>query len=255
MIGIFITARLGSSRLPAKHLITAAGRTFMEWLYGRMLHEFAAEVSRKEVMIAITTSEKGGNERFLEIVKGQPVPVFFGSDNNIPQRHHDCAVTFGCSHIISVDGDDILCSAKAARAIYEAIRAGVEADIFRVEGLPLGMNLSAYSDAYLGKCLEQAHDAKYETGWGRIFRDPVVHTIQLAHYDIMGDLRFTLDYDDDARFFSEVINSLGEKTLAISDEELITWVQEHGFEKINAHLKEEYWNNYNAEKAKENKTA
>lgn len=255
MIGIFITARLGSSRLPAKHLHVAAGRTFMEWLYGRILHEFTGEVSRKEVMVAITTSEKPGNERFLEIVKDQPVSVFFGADNNIPLRHHQCAVKFGCSHIISVDGDDILCSTKAAREIYEAIRSGVKADIFRVEGLPLGMNVSAYSDAYLAKSLEHAHDSKYETGWGRIFHDPAVHTIRLGEYDIMGDLRFTLDYKEDALFFSEVINSLGEKTLGISDEELIAHVEQHGFEKINAHLKEEYFNNYNAEKAKEDKTA
>ncbi len=254
MIGIFITARLGSSRLPAKHLHQAAGRTFMEWLFGRLIHEFQIEVENKKAIIVITTSEKTGNERFLEIVNGKPVEVFFGADNNIPLRHHQAANQFGCSHIISVDGDDILCSAKAAREIYTAMTSGIQADIFQVEGLPLGMNLSGYSNEYLGKSLEKAADQKYETGWGRIFHEPVIHKIRLADYDIMDDLRFTLDYEDDARFFEAVINSLENETLSISDESLIAHVKENGFEKINAHLKEEYWANYNSEKANELKS-
>lgn len=251
MIGIFITARLGSNRLPAKHLHPAAGRTFMEWLFGRLLHEFKNELKNKKVIIVITTSEKPGNERFLEIVKGKPVEVFFGADNNIPLRHHQAAKQFGCSHIISVDGDDILCSAKAAREIFNAMTSETKADIFQVEGLPLGMNLSGYSNEYLGKSLEKAVDQKYETGWGRIFHAPLIHKIRLADYDIMDDLRFTLDYEDDARFFEAVINSLGNETVSISDQALIAHVKMNGFEKINAHLKEEYWANYNSEKAKE----
>ncbi len=254
MIGIFITARLGSSRLPAKHLHPAAGRTFMEWLFGRLLYEFKKEVKNKEVLIVIATSEETGNERFLEIVQDNPVEVFFGADDNIPLRHHQSALNYGCSHIISVDGDDILCSAKAAREIYTAMTSGIKADIFQVEGLPLGMNLSGYSDEYLGKSLEKAADQKYETGWGRIFHAPVIHNIRLADYDIMDELRFTLDYEDDAKFFEAVISSLKNETLSISDEALIAHVKKNGFEKINAHLKEEYWANYNSEKAKEIKT-
>jgi spore coat polysaccharide biosynthesis protein SpsF (cytidylyltransferase family) len=255
MIGIFITARLGSTRLPAKHLVHAAGRTYMEWLYGRMLHEFREEVGTGNVMIAIATSEKGENKRFLEIVNGNPVTVFFGADESIPLRHLQCAEKYGCTHVISVDGDDILCSPAAARAVYTAMRGGTAADVFTVEGLPLGMNLSGYTTAYLKRSVEAATQEKYETGWGRIFNNPVVHLISLGEYDIMGDLRFTLDYEDDAAFFKTVIESLGEKTLTISDEELIRHVQEQGMEKINAHLKKTYWTNYNSEKEKEsNKT-
>lgn len=251
MIGIFITARLGSSRLPGKHLRLAAGRTFMEWLYGRMFYEFKEEVKSGKVMIAITTSEKGENQRFLEIVKDKPVAVFFGADENIPLRHHQAATHFGCSHIISVDGDDILCSAKAAREIYNAMTSGIMADIFQVEGLPLGMNLSGYPTEYLERSLAKASGEKFETGWGRIFHEPVIHKIRIGDYDIMDDLRFTLDYEDDARFFETVISSLGNDTLTITDEGLIEYVKKNGFEKINAHLKEEYWANYNSEKAKE----
>lgn len=37
MVGVFITARLGSTRLNEKHLIEVNGKPFIEWLVKRFL--------------------------------------------------------------------------------------------------------------------------------------------------------------------------------------------------------------------------
>lgn len=251
MTGIIIAARLGSDRLPGKHLVRAAGHPLIHWLCRRMLTEFDQEVAAGEVVIAIATSEKPGNEPLRDAVADLPVKVFFGPDANIPLRQSRCARAFGMHNIISVDGDDILCSTAAARAVHDGLNAQGPHDIVRVEGLPLGMNCQGYPAEYLARSLSSSQGDRFETGWGRVFRDPRVHVVRCGAHDIMGDLRFTLDYPEDAAFFTAVIEGLGERVLRIPDEELIAYVEQHGLARHNAHLKERYWSNYRAESERE----
>ena len=91
------------------------------WLCSRLHNEFKNEIENEAVKIVIATSEKTGNEVFLLPAKECGVEVFFGSDNNIPLRHLQCAKKFNFDYIISVDGDDILCSFEAARSVYSTI--------------------------------------------------------------------------------------------------------------------------------------
>lgn len=251
MIAVLITARAGSMRLAQKHLVVANHKPLLYWLIRRFESEFSKEIGQKKLCLAIATSEKPGNEIFSIATQGTSCTIIRGSDDNIPLRHLQCAKTLNADYIISVDGDDILCSAKAARAIFEKMIANESYDTFATSGLPLGMNVWGYSAAFLEKSLLGQKDKKLETGWGRIFVNAKQYTATLGNHDIMGDLRFTLDYQEDADFFCAVINKLGEKVVAISDEELITFVQKNELYKINAALKELYWSNYNQQKQNE----
>lgn len=251
MTGIFITARAGSSRLQQKHLIPVLGKTMLHWLCARLTHEFSKEIASGEIKVVVATSEKDENKIFLEPARASGVDVFFGSDSNIPLRHLQCAERHNIDNIISVDGDDILCSFSAARSVFSAMMKDEGSDLFSTHGLPLGMNVSGYTTDYLRKSLSEHQYHKMETGWGRIFSQPKKHEIQLADYDIMGDLRFTLDYPKDAEFFTTVINSFGEKIITVSDSDLIDMVQQKKMYLINSHLKSEYWENFNREKEKE----
>ena len=251
MIGLLITARMGSSRLPQKHLVEANGKPLLYWLIKRFEFEFEKEISEKKICLVIATSEKPGNEKFSSVCKDTSCVVIQGSDNNIPLRHLQCAKQINASRVISIDGDDILCSTKAARAVYEKMLLDAEHNMFAVSGLPLGMNLSGYSVAYLEESLSAFHNKKLETGWGRIFQSPKTLHISLGNHDIMSDLRFTLDYDEDAEFFKKIINTMKEKVVSISDEDLINFVTKNKLFEINSSLKKKYWENYNSEKQKE----
>jgi len=251
MIALLITARMGSSRLPKKHLIEANKKPLLYWLIKRFEFEFEKEIAQQKVCLAVATSEKPGNEAFSIATEGTSCKVIQGSDNNIPLRHLQCAKNCNATHVISIDGDDILCSTKAARVVYEKMTSDSSYNYFSITGLPLGMNVGGYSVAYLEESLSKQNDKKLETGWGRIFSNPKTFTQTLGSYDIMGDLRFTLDYEEDAKFFCEVINQLKEKIVSISDEELIRFVEENKLFEINASLKKIYWENYNSEKQKE----
>ncbi len=251
MIGLLITARMGSSRLPQKHLIEANGKPMLYWLIKRFEHVFNKEIKGNEVRLVIASSEKPENLKFNEAIEETTCQLFQGSDNNIPLRHLQCAKEFSFTHVISIDGDDILCSAYSAKLIYLQMITNSNHNFFSTAGLPLGMNISGYSTQYLDESMSKYANEKIETGWGRVFKDPVVWNKDVADYDVMGDLRFTLDYKEDADFFCAVINGLKDEVITISDTDLIDYVNKHKLHKLNSGLKDMYWDNYNTEKKKE----
>jgi spore coat polysaccharide biosynthesis protein SpsF (cytidylyltransferase family) len=247
--GIFVTARVGSTRLPQKHLIDAHKRTFIAWLVGRYVHGFRHEISRGEVKVVIVTSTEQGNEKFRELFARENISVFFGDNDNIPLRHLQCALNLDISHIVSIDGDDILCSVEGAALVREQLLKGVA--MAKTEGLPLGMNVMGYSTKFLRTSLSHVNSKVLETGWGRIFDASKIKNIELNKFPESDALRMTLDYEVDAEFFKTVISGIGDRILQISDEELVKYIVEHKLYLLNKEVNEEYWANFRRQQQKE----
>ncbi|QQT53207.1 hypothetical protein I6I98_23675 [Sphingobacterium multivorum] len=239
--GIFITARLGSTRLRQKHLIKVDGLTFLEWLLKRMESEFISELEGNQAKIFITTSTKTENKRF-EDFSGQHVEVFYGSDHNIPLRHLQCAQAHGIENIIAIDGDDILCSPTAARLVLNELL--LNRPIAKSMGLPLGMNVMGYKSEFLERALTNKKNKTLETGWGKIFDIEQCQNVLMTSQPSYESLRMTLDYEMDAVFFETIIKSLGTRILLLKDEDLIQHIFSNGWNSINEELNEEYWSNF-----------
>lgn len=221
------------------------------WLCARMSNEFTQEISGGSVKLIIATSTAPGNEAFAAAVQGLPAQVFRGSDSHIPLRQLECAQAHALDRIISLDGDDVLCSFHAARLVHDALLSANDADIVATSGLPLGMNVSGYPTAYLQRSVEAAQGERFETGWGRVFKTPRTQSIQLGDHAPNGPLRFTLDYEEDALFLRTIIDRLGDRLLDMADAELIAYVRTHELYRINMHLQERYFENFNSERDKE----
>jgi spore coat polysaccharide biosynthesis protein SpsF len=239
--GFLICARLGSTRLPRKHLLPASGEPFVLHLIRRINHEFRAERSSGKAVVAIIASDEPENRDFVPALRGEG-DVFFGSIENIPLRQMQAACHFGLDAIMSVDGDDILCSVEGMRAVHTALGGG--AAYAKTNGLPLGMNVSGYRTAFLEQAMCGRDQNTLETGWTRIFEtaSPVVIDYRSPAAD--DKLRFTLDYDEDARFFKTVIERLGDKAAAATDAEIVDLVWREKIFEINAGLAAEYWQNF-----------
>lgn len=246
--GIFIVARLGSQRLRAKHLQLAAGQPVLLHLIRRIRHAFAASIARGEVRIVVTTSDEPDNRVLTDIVAGQ-AEVFFGSIQNIPLRQCQAAQAGGFTEIVSVDGDDILCSPAGMLAVAERLAAG--ATYVQTSGLPFGMNSFGYSARFLAEAVAPNQGGTLETGWGRIFASHPPETIPF--HDLPADerLRFTLDYPADLQLFQAVIEALGPNVASATDAEIVQLVLTHGFHRHNAALAEEYWANFRRQVEKE----
>lgn len=201
-IGVLINARLGSKRLPKKHLRDIGGKTAIERLLDRIEHIRACNV---QIIIATGTQQE--NQPFLPIARQRRVEVFFGDSHNIPKRHLDCARAYNLDAIVSIDADDVLTSPVAMSEAISALEDGHQ--LVRTEGLPFGLNvLWGYAVEYLARPSIQSPPGggNMDTGWGRVFPDkPYV-----CYHDICDaeKIRATLDYPEDLRFFRAVYEEI-----------------------------------------------
>ena len=247
MIGVFITARLGSTRLGEKHLIEINAKPLIRYLVERFSVAFKESIEKKQLKIFITTSVKPENKKFESIFNSNEVEVYYGSDENIPLRHLECAIEHEIDHIVSIDGDDILCSTEASKLVIDRLLSGSK--MAYTEGLPLGMNISGYSKFFLEKSLKGIESNKLETGWNRIFEKDKIDIIKLNLPDDIAKIRMTLDYEADANFFKKVISNLD--VLNISDTLLFDSIIKNKWSQLNSHLDDIYWANFNKLKEQE----
>jgi spore coat polysaccharide biosynthesis protein SpsF len=245
MDGITFIARLNSTRLPEKHLIKVHGVTFAEWMIKRFLNEFKAEIEARNIQLILATADEPGNRRFETVLKSLPVKIFYGSINNIPLRLLQTAQHCNLENIISIDGDDILCSPRAARLTLEELRRSKNENWVKTVGLPLGMNVAGYRKATLETLQDSIGTGKKETGWGRVFESVKSTTIHAGHYESVPDLRFTLDYEEDALFFKAVIELLGNDILVATDQQIVDIVIKNDLARMNKGISEQYWTNFN----------
>ncbi|MEQ8352763.1 MAG: hypothetical protein RH862_14840 [Leptospiraceae bacterium] len=244
MIGIFITARLGSKRLPGKQLLEVCGRPIMDYLLLRIRHEFQEELKLGSIRIIITTADEPINRKFEEIYSNQPIDVFYGSPRNLPLRHLQAAQSFGVDRIVCVEADDVFCSTSAMRQVYQSMLEGN--GIVRTTGLPLGMNNMGYQTRFLENAIGLNPPEILETGWTTIFNDSEVTEI---NYDVSypPELRFTMDYQEDFDFFSRIIEKFLSNIESIPDESIISYALSDNLYRMNSHLTEQYWTNFREE--------
>lgn len=248
-VDIFITARMGSKRLPDKHFKKIHGNiTAIEVLLNIVTTEFKEEIEFKKLSIYIVTGNYLSNERFCELKKKYPLQVFFGDDENIPLRHYDAAQTFNTDKIINIDGDDIFISAKALRTIFEKLAAGNE--IVKTTGLPFGMNVFGYSRSMLAAVCNKKSGSKIDTGWGKLF-ECAGKSLEV-NFDLPGSnlIRASLDYPKDLEFFRAVVSKKDE-TILVNHDELCSYILSEKYHNINNHLMDEYWDNFEQESRKQ----
>ena len=241
-VGILITARLGSKRLSNKHMAHVNGEPILKYLIRRIAAEFKEEINNGRVQIIIATSDMPENAQFRRF-ETDGATIVFGADVNIPLRHLQVAKAQNLDLIVSIDGDDILCSTRAMREVYSELLSGKP--YVQTRGLPLGLNALGYSVDFLESSMVQHRNDVLETGWTRIFDKDLLHTVEFTPSHANIPLRFTLDYAEDLEFFRKVIDSCSEKIIVIDDDLLIDSVVNSRQFEINSDRSEEYWNNFN----------
>jgi len=249
--GLFIVARLGSQRLQAKHLQPVAGVPALLQLIRRIRHAFSAHIEDGRARIVVVTSDEPANRALAEAVDRE-ASVFYGAIHNIPLRQLQAAETGDFAEIVSIDGEDVLCSPAGMLAVAGRLAGG--ADFVQTSALPFGMNSFGYTRGFLQQAMKRRTSDVLETGWGRIFAGQLPATISYAHLPQDERLRFTLDYADDLAFFRAVFEALGTRAASATDQEIIQLVLDRRLYALNAAIAREYWANFRREVEKE-KTA
>lgn len=242
-----IIARLGSKRLPDKHLIEVKEKPIITYLIERIKNQFIDEINNSQIKITILTGKQLKNKRLGFIAETCGISTYYGDNNNIPNRMAEAANEYHFDYIIAVDGDDIFCSPEGMREVYDSLANGN--DFVKTNGYPFGMNSMGMTKSFLVHALENNKNKDLETGWGWIFDESKCVYVGNQTYQDQR-LRFTLDYPEDLTFFERIISSDFNICNAKTDD-IINFVIDNNVYFENMHLNEIYWENFINQQDKE----
>ena len=90
---------MGSTRLPGKVALKAAGKSLLELLVERLSH--SATIQRT----IVATSTNRQDDILTELCDGLGIPVFRGSEDDVLDRYFKAASTFGVEVIVRITSD------------------------------------------------------------------------------------------------------------------------------------------------------
>ncbi|MBC7428146.1 MAG: hypothetical protein H7336_06015 [Bacteriovorax sp.] len=240
---LFITARLGSKRLPNKHIIDMGGVRPIELLIRRL--------KILGLPIVVTTGDEPINYGFKEICKNEEVQLFFGEAENIPLRHLQAAKELNYDFIFAIDGDDLLTAPEGVMAIVKKIQnEDFSKSFYNTSGFPFGMNSSGYSKTFLETAINNFKGENLETGWGRIFSKESVVVIPCESKNA-DNWRLSLDYDEDFAVFKNIWMHFKSDLITASSKEVLEYFDKNEVYKLNQTVIEKYWENFQSERSKE----
>ncbi len=243
-IGLFLTARVASTRLPKKMLIEIDGKPVLWWLIQRM-----KVVEKADLKVVCTSFEKEDDE-IERISKENGWLCFRGDKEDVLLRYLKAASFYGIEFFVNVDGDDLFCSTEYVDKIIDIYHSS-KADYIYIKGLPLGgAPIGVKVEALREVCnLKMEKDTQ---GWGKYFKESgLFNCLEIEAEEVFKkeDYRMTLDYEEDLEFFKKVILSLGIENLSL--EKIIKFLDENPeIVKINQKANEKYWERFNKEHRK-----
>jgi spore coat polysaccharide biosynthesis protein SpsF len=201
---IFLSIREKAKRLPGKVLREIRGKTVCEHLIDRL------KLARKPDLLVMTTSTHPDDTVLCEMASRSGIPFFRGSEEDKLDRYLRAAEKFGIDFMVIVDGDDLFCSEEHIDLTIEANRR-TQYDYISQQGLPLGAACFGIRQQALKTVCELKQERDTEV-WGGYFTESglfQVHMIQVEDPILhRPDIRMTLDYEEDLRFFEAVIDGL-----------------------------------------------
>jgi spore coat polysaccharide biosynthesis protein SpsF len=194
-IGIIIQARMGSTRLPGKILLTIGGKILLEHILFRL------GKLRHPALTVIATSDTPGDDVVERFCDSHAVTCFRGSENNVLDRYYQCARQYGFRHIVRLTGDNPFPDMEELDNLIELhLSLGTDyATSF--DGLPIGVGAEIFTFAALERSWREAdaphhleHVNEYLLEHPEIFKTTSLRVMADKHRP---DLRLTLDTEDD----------------------------------------------------------
>ena len=206
-IGIITQARATSTRLPAKVLLTAAGRTYLEYHLERLV------ATGLPVIVATTTNLD--DDPIVVLTEKLGLPVFRGSEQDVLSRYAGAASQYGLDGVVRVTSDCPLIDSAVVAAGVDRWRAENDPDLYLSNALertyPRGMEYEVFSAARLLDA-----DAKATLEVDREHVTPYLHQnrpgdVRLLNQPWSGGTpdgaryRLTLDTEDDRKLLTALI--------------------------------------------------
>jgi spore coat polysaccharide biosynthesis protein SpsF len=200
-------ARLGSSRLPGKILLLAAGRPLLYWHLSRLSR--ARQIDR---LVVATTTERQ-DDPIVALGAELGIAVFRGSESDVLSRYGGAADASAAATIVRVTSDCPLIDPEIVdRAIvtYLAQRPAIDYLSIDVSDLPRGLDAEVFSrDALLASQSEgiEPHEREHVTPF--IYGHPErFRCLKLQTNEQLGYLRWCVDEAGDYELVRRIIETL-----------------------------------------------
>lgn len=202
-IGILITARLKSTRLPMKLLLDLNGRSVIERIIDRCkkVHYI------NEIVLCTSTNRQ--DKVLIDIAQKNGIYYFNGSEEDVVSRLLAAAKLFDLDYFISLTADNPLISVYHANLVADTLLKQNK-DFIKIIGLPFGTFVYGISVKALEVVCKIKNIVDTEI-WGYLIDRPEVFNVDTiavqGHYN-KPDYRLTLDYEDDYKLFNVLYNSI-----------------------------------------------
>ncbi|NQU32517.1 MAG: glycosyltransferase family protein [Bacteroidetes bacterium] len=210
---VFIQARIGSTRFPAKVLKKVLGKELLLHMYDRVRQAKTVDD------VVIITSVNPENDLIVELCKKNSIKYYRGSEEDLLDRHYQAAKKFGADFIVKIPSD----SPMADPAIIDKVLSlwitdndkfdyvsnyhpPTFPDGLDVEGCSFSILKIAWIEAK--KPFEREHTFPFI--WDNIKRFRIGN-IENPHGNMFMTHRWTLDYEEDYKFMKRVFEELKDK--------------------------------------------
>jgi spore coat polysaccharide biosynthesis protein SpsF len=226
IVGI-IQARTGSSRLPGKILMKAAGKTLLEHMIERISN------SKKLDKIVIATTTKKTDDVIVAIADKLKIGCFRGSEDDVLDRYYNASEKYGADTVVRLCSDCPLLDGNIIDTVLEDYFAGGYDYASNLVPLPRtypdGLSVEVFSSELLTetqfnakKPSEREHVTFYM--WGQ----PEKYKIHRTEYKTdMSKYRFNIDYHEDYLLLEKIFEHFYPKNKNFLFEDVIKWLEEN----------------------------
>lgn len=235
MNSILITVRTGSTRLPKKALIEINGKPTIEYLIDRV------KQSRFADSIILCTTTLPEDNVLCELAQKNNIKYYRGSIEDKLTRWLGACNKFNVDFFVTADGDDLFCEHTLIDLAFLQYKE-TKADFIKAPGVVCGAFTYGIKKSALEKVCKIKDSNNTEMHWV-YFEETGLFNVQtlrnIPNEYIRNDIRMTLDYPDDLKFFTNIINHFKKKKFGLS--EIIHYISNNNHvSKINLYLEEKW---------------
>lgn len=242
---IFITVRTGSTRLPKKCLLKIQGLTTIQHLIRRVKKSKLANI------IILCTTRLKEDDILCKIAKKEGIEFFRGSAKDKLERWKRAAEKFNVEFFVTADGDDLFCEPELIDLAFKQYTLEkpdfIHGDGVKGVDVPCGAFTCAIKTKALKKVCEIKDTDDTEMVWVYFKNTGLFNYQKLEGVPLFykrPEIRMTLDYPDDFKFFKTIIEKLGAIKKDFNLKDIISYLDKNPkIIKINQYLQEKFKKN------------
>lgn len=205
MNSILLTVRTNSTRLQKKALLKLNNnKSTIEFLISRIKKQIKTDCE-----IILCTTKNAEDDKLIEIANKLNIKSFRGSEKDKLQRWYDACKKYNVKNIVTVDGDDLFAECSLIDKAFKQLSEN-KVDFIKGDHTDLICGCFTYGFTFnsLERVINLKDDDDTEMMWvyfteTNIFKIEELENVSSAFY--RNDIRMTLDYQEDFKFFNTVL--------------------------------------------------